>query len=66
MGDFTEFDDGRATGGYCPPGGRAFYACEMAYVLLEKPLGFQRDESCQKHYLLEKLGISNLLGERET
>lgn len=66
MGDFAEFNDDEVSGWDCPPWGRVSYLCEKTYALLEKPWGFQRNKSSQKHYLLEKLGVNNLLGEKET
>lgn len=49
-----------------PTWGRAPYACKIVNVLLEKPLGFQRDYSSQKHPFLKNSAVNSLwVGERE-
>lgn len=49
-----------------PTWGRAPFACKIVYALLEKPLGFPRDYSSQKHPFLKQPGVnSHWVGERD-
>lgn len=65
MGDFAEFNDDGATDYYFLHGGEHLIPAKWHMLFSRNPWA-SRDESSQKHYPLEKLGVNNLLGERET